>query len=107
MNLVRLARAFAFGAPLAFLASAFVGPPDPFSQLIIVGVGLLLFIPAAYVSVADTGNARTLVAFFGTILVVAILGSVLVNVIDGGTGLRLVVFVVAVAFGALAAMQDM
>lgn len=103
MTLVRLARAFAFGAPLAILAASFIGPPDPFSQLVNIGLGILLFVPAAYVSVAQTGNSRTLVAFYGAIIAVILLGVLLVGLVDGRQGLRIGVLVVAVVAGALVA----
>ena len=101
MNLVRAARSFAFGAPLAVLAASFVGPPDPFSQLLNVGIGVLLFVPAVYVSVAQSGNSRTLVAFYGAILLVILFGVLFAGAVGGGQGLRLGVLVVAVVAGAL------
>lgn len=105
MNAIRAARAFAFGAPLAILAASFIAPPDPFTQLATIGVGLALFVPAAYVSVADSGNTRTLVAFYGVILVTTLLGAVLVAALGGGIGLRIAVVLVAVSAGALTAMR--
>lgn len=104
-DLVRAARAFAFGAPLAFLAASFLTPPDPLSQLLFIAVGLMLFVPAAYVSVADTGNTRTLVVFFSAILLVTVAGSLVANALGDGTGLRLAVLAIAVSVGAIAALQ--
>lgn len=103
MNLVRLARAFAFGAPLAFLASSFIGPPDPFSQLVNIGLGIVLFVPAAYLSVAESGTSRTLVAFYGVILLLTLLGVLVVGAVNGGQELRVLVLVAAVVAGAVVA----
>jgi|GEM_PF-2260736 len=105
MTIVRLSRAFAYGAPLAFLVGAFVGPPDPFSQLLYVAVGFALFVPAAYVTVADATSARRLFVFYGVVLLTTVLGSVAVNALDLGQVGRVAVVGVAVLVGAVAAVR--
>lgn len=101
MNRHRLARAFAFGAPLAFIVAAIVGPPDPFSQIALLAVTIPLFVAVGYVSVADSWGSHSLLVFFGVTLVTLIVGSLAVNALHGGATARTLVLAVAVALGAV------
>lgn len=107
MNPVHAARALAFGTPLAILAGSFLAPPDPRSQLAYIAIGLLLFVPAAYVSVAQTGTTRTLLAFYGGILVTIIASGILVGLLhdSNDTTVRFLVLATAVLVGATLAQR--
>jgi hypothetical protein len=74
-----VAWALGYGVFIAFVADALVAPPDPFTQLTVVGSFLLVVVPVMYHVVAraherrERGGSRRLTLFF---VVVVLAGSV-------------------------------
>ncbi|MFB6070402.1 MAG: hypothetical protein ABEJ76_05200 [Halanaeroarchaeum sp.] len=87
-EILRALRSFLFVMPLAALAGALLGPPDPFGQALIVAVALAVGWSLAYrLGAGREFTAASIGAFYLVVLVVVLLGLyALAGVIVGPRG---------------------